>query len=91
MEWRLPRRCLPASTAISPVRLEGRELLVLQLFARGYARVQIKALLADGRSVDELVAGALKAFGVQDVSEAIAVAVERGLIVADAPRGQRTS
>ncbi len=63
-------------------RLTGQELLVLQLLARGYSDAQIAALLASTRGqVEALVTSAAEQLGVTTRYEAVAAAVQRGLIV----------
>jgi DNA-binding NarL/FixJ family response regulator len=64
------------------VALTGRELLVLQLLARGYTRDQIAALLAvPSGEVERSGLAAHHAFGVASAAETVLAALRRGLIV----------
>ncbi len=61
--------------------LSGRELLVLQLLARGYAREQVAALLAIAApEVEEVEHSACVALGVATVEEAIELARRRVIL-----------
>ena len=64
-------------------RLTGRELLALQLLARGYSLRQLRTLLAAGRAGDAaaLLQCAAEGLGVRTVPAAVAEAQRRGLIV----------
>ena len=68
-------------TGSTAALLTGRELLVLQLLARGYSPRQVALLTStDARAVSDALAGAVRALRASDVAEAVAVARERGLI-----------
>jgi DNA-binding NarL/FixJ family response regulator len=61
--------------------LTGRELLVLQLVARGYSREQVADLIdGDEGDVMDALACAVWALGAADATEAIAVGRARNLI-----------
>ena len=63
-------------------RLSGRELLILQLRARGYPREQIAALLqTPTAALAQVEWSAHVALGVATVEEAVELARQRGLIV----------
>jgi DNA-binding CsgD family transcriptional regulator len=66
----------------APGRLSGRELVVLQLLSRGYTTDQVAALRDEdaGDALTDLH-GALVSLGVATVTEAIAHARARGLIL----------
>jgi hypothetical protein len=62
--------------------LTGRQLLVLQLRGRRYAREQVAALTAvAGTGIEQLERSACRALGVATVEEAIELARRRGLIL----------
>ena len=66
----------------SLAQLSGRELLVLQLFARGYARGKVAVLLAMVASeLEEVERSACAALGVATVEEAVELARHRRLIL----------
>ena len=68
--------------AAAAERLTGQELLVLQLLARGYSDAQIATVLAaTPEHVEFLVSSAAQQLGVTTRYEAVASAVQRGLIV----------
>ncbi|HEV2124130.1 MAG TPA: helix-turn-helix transcriptional regulator [Chloroflexota bacterium] len=72
---------LPVTTGTDEVPA-ARELLVLQLLARGHTDGQIAALLAcTPGQVEPLVTSAAEQLGVTTRYEAVASAVQRGLIV----------
>ena len=64
------------------VMLTGRELLVLQLLARGYTPGQIALFTgSDDRAVSDALAGAVWALDAADAIQAVVVARSRGLIL----------
>ena len=66
-----------AATAVAADRLTGRELLVLQLLARGYSRMQVVELVGDDATVAAALAEAMRALGATDAAAAVVAA--RGL------------
>jgi DNA-binding NarL/FixJ family response regulator len=71
----------PDASNVGSEQLAARELLTLQLLARGYSLAQIAALLGDTeKNVSATLASALRALGAATVTEAIATARRRDLI-----------
>lgn len=64
------------------VTLTVRELLVLQLLARGYTEAQIaRALSVEPQEVERCQSAIQERLHVYTVSRAVALAIQRGLIV----------
>ena len=62
--------------------LTGRELLSLQLLARGYTPGQVALLTGtDDRAVSDALAGAVSALNANDVTHAVAIARHQKLIL----------
>ena len=75
---------MPLMSSASPIAavLTGRELLVLQLRARGYTPGQIALLTCgDDRAVADALTGAVWALDAADVAQAVVIARGRGLIL----------
>lgn len=64
------------------VTLSGQDILMLQLLARGYTRAQIAGLVeCDERAIQGLMAHVTQYLGQQDWRQAVAIALQRGLII----------